>query len=224
MTVTAADPLSWKACVKSNPSPRARDPSVFPAVFKQTLLFFRSGEEDRFLTVFLAKPHLSQLLSFPAAAAAAAAAAASNIMISAKKTLKSSPPSFLPSFLSSSLFAPLFQKPRTSCSSLLTHVVRCCLLFLLRIMMKNADFSPSPALLSFRLFKSAATYSACRYYGRQQQPGHLLLTVLFRGGGREERSTWDLGTYPPLFTESERASERRLDRSQIVWGKRTFFP
>ena len=145
MTVTAADPLSWKACVKSNPSPRARDPSVSPAVFKQTLLFFRSGEEDRFLTVFLAKPHLSQLLSFPAAAAAAAA---SNIMISAKKTLKSSPPSFF-SFPSSSFFP--YSKSREQAVPRCSHtlcVVVCSFLLLPRIMMKNADFSPSRSFLS----------------------------------------------------------------------------
>ena len=202
-------PLSWKACVKSNPSPFVCSPLFFPR-FLSGLFVFRSGEEERFLTVFLAKPHLSPLLSFPAASKAAA----SNIMMSAKKTLKSSPPSFF-SFPSS--FFP-YSKSREQAVPRCSHTLYVVVCSSLDNDEKRRLFAA--ALLSFPLFKSAVTYSTCRYYGHSQ-PGHLLLTVLFLQG----RGVSDpLGIWELILHYSQRASERRLDRSssQIVWGKRTF--
>ena len=97
----------------------------FPAVFKQTLFRLNAS----FVTVFLAKLP-SQLLSCPAAATAPA-----NIMISAKKTLKSSFPL--------SLFFPYSSKSREQAVPRCTHA----LFALLRLMMKNVLF-PSSAFLA----------------------------------------------------------------------------
>ena len=154
----------------------------------------------------MAKPHLSQLLSFPAA---------SNIMISAKKTLKSSPP-----FPSS--FFP-YSKSREQAVPRCSHTLYVVVCSSLDNDEKRRLFAA--ALLSFPLFKSAVTYSTCRYYGHSQ-PGHLLLTVLFlQGRGVSEDGVSDpLGIWELILHYSQQASERRLDRSssQIVWGKRTF--
>ena len=132
-------PLSWKACVKSNPLLSV----VFPAVFKPTLRF-PLGRRGTFLNCLLGKASSFSAALLPGGGGGGVGVQHNDKCQENFKVF----PTFSLSFPSSFFLLPLFQKPRTSCSSLLTHVVRCCLLFLLRIMMKNADFSPLRFFLS----------------------------------------------------------------------------
>ena len=184
---TMAVPLSWKACVKSF-----------------LLRFSRGFQAERLFSAW-AKRNVSSLSSwqsliFLSCSPSFPAAAASNIMISAKKTLKSS-------FFPSSLPYSKSREQAVPRRSHTLHVVVC----------SSPDNDEKRRLFPAVLL--SVQVCCCTLHVPLLRPTAARSPrLLYSGRARSERSTWEL-----ILHYSQRASDVWIGlNSQIVWGKRSF--